>query len=97
MLCLDFMQDCWLLLVLFSESNAYVLMIQNMLQEMRLAWEGLINVAEPMKAFRLKIIFSVWWLWLYPSQGSEDLAGGSIKDVKLEQWIKERKCIMPRD
>lgn len=29
---------------------------------------GLMNVAETMKAFRLKIIFSVWWLWLSKSR-----------------------------
>lgn len=62
LLCLDFVQVFWLLLVLFSESNAHVLVIWNTLEEMRLAWEGLINGAEAMKALRLKIIFSVWWL-----------------------------------
>lgn len=57
-----------------------------MLEEVRPAWEGLITIVGSMKAFRLKIIFFFWYKdYGYPSEGSEDLARGGMKDAKLEK------------
>lgn len=59
---------------------------------MRPAWERLITIVGSMKAFRFKIkkFFFQYKDYDYPSEGSEDLAKGGMKDVKLEKWITER-------
>ena len=53
---------------------------------MRPAWERLITIVGSMKAFRLKIFFFFRYkAYDYPSEGSEDLARGGMKDAKLEK------------
>ena len=57
-----------------------------MLEEMRPAWERLITIVGSMKAFSLKIFFFFRYkAYDYPSEGSEDLARGGMKDAKLEK------------
>ena len=54
---------------------------------MRPAWERLITIVGSMKAFRLNFFFFFFCYkaYDYPSEGSEDLARGGMKDAKLEK------------